>query len=128
MIESPPLPADWFTFVVADGVDCKLPGIYEWRIDGRSDRTYIGKYTRISRPKRAYSLNVAHLLANEPYRKSSPKGFRRIHRALAEAKSQGCSITLTILENPPLAGINRREQELIGERGTLNGPMLPIAE
>ena len=70
-----PLPADWSTFVVADGVDCKLPGIYEWKIDGRSGMTYIGKYTRISRPKREYEVNVAHLLAGQDYRKSNPNGF-----------------------------------------------------
>jgi hypothetical protein len=49
--------------------------------------------------------------------------FRRIHRELAEAVRQGRRVTLTILENPPEGELGRREQELIRERGTLNGPL-----
>lgn len=98
----------------ATGLAC-----YEWKIDGVC--TYIGKYRSISRPKRAYSLNVARLLNNRPYRKSKPDQYRRIHRELAEAVNHGRQVTLTILENPPQHMINRPERELIEERGTRNG-------
>jgi hypothetical protein len=55
-----------------------------------------------------------------PYRKGKPDGFRRIHIELAQAVRSGRRIELIILENPPLADINRRERELIAERGSLN--------
>ena len=82
---------------------------------------YIGKFKRIRRPTREYDLNVERLLDGRPYRKNKPDSFRRVHRELAEARSNGLAVTLTILENPPLHDINRRERELIDERGTLNG-------
>jgi len=46
------LPAGWFTFVVADGVDCDRPDMCEWKIDGVG--TYIGKDKSVSRSRRAY--------------------------------------------------------------------------
>ena len=122
------LPAKWFKFVVTDGVDCKQPGIYEWKIEAQGGQIYIGKYTRINRPRRAFAVNVAHILGGEPYRKCNPDGFRRIHHALAQAVRNGDTVTLTILENPPRHEINRREQELIAERGTLNGPQMSISK
>lgn len=71
------LPAGWFTFVVADGVDCHRPGLREWKIDGIG--TYIGKYKTISRPKRAYTLNVTRMLNDRAHRKGKPDRYRRIH-------------------------------------------------
>ncbi len=108
---------DWYTVRVLDGVDLNLPGIYEWTIEGVG--TYIGKYTRISRPLREYQRNIAKIRLKHPYRPKNPEGFRRIHRALAEA--QGGKVTLTILENVAPEILNAREAELIRERGTLNG-------
>jgi hypothetical protein len=113
------LPPDWFTHVVADGVDPNRPGIYEWRIDGVG--VYIGQYGRIRRPTKEYGRNVARLLMGQPYRSGTSAGFRPIHRALADAVQKGRGITLTILENAEPDNINRRERELTAERGTLNG-------
>ena len=115
------LPADWYRYVVATGAREDVPGIYEWRIDGVG--IYIGKFKRIRRPTREYGLNVQRILRGQPYRKGKPAQFRHIHRALEEAYRAGLPITLTILENPPVEEINRREAELIQERGTLNGPV-----
>lgn len=112
------LPAQWYTLVVNEGVDISLPGIYEWRIERVG--VYIGKYRRITRPTREYGLNVIRILNNRPYRKSKPTGFRPIHLALARAVTEGIPVVLTILENV-LIDINKREDELIRERGTLNG-------
>jgi hypothetical protein len=57
-----------------------------------------------------------------PYRSNNRYGFRRIHRALAEATFEGRQITLKILENPILSDINARERALIRERRcNLNG-------
>jgi hypothetical protein len=122
MLDKVVFAADRFTFVVAEGVDLARPGIYEWQIDGVG--TYIGKYKHISRPTRAYAMNVARLLAGRPYRKGKPDQFRRIHRALAEAVRCRRHVILTILENSTPLEINRRERELIVARGgTLNGPL-----
>lgn len=118
------LPPGWYAYVVAEGACEDVPGIYEWRIEGIG--TYIGKFKRIRRPTREYGCNVVRLLNERPYRKGSPLGFRRIHRELAQAVRVGWLITLTILENPPVADLNRREAQLIRERGTLNGPIATL--
>ena len=112
------LPRSWFEFRIADGADCSRPGLYEWHIEGVG--RYIGKFKRINRPRKEYGRNVARLINGLPYRKGKPDGFRRIHVELAQAVRSGRRIELTILENPPLADINRRELELIAERGSLN--------
>jgi hypothetical protein len=110
------LQRDWCLYIVNSGVDVKAPGIYEWRIEG--GEIYIGKYSHIRRPTRAYRSNVTRLLSGKPYR--SGGDYRRVHHALAKAVQAGKTITLTILENVLDDQINRRERELIGERGTLN--------
>ena len=115
------LPAAWFTCVIAAGVACTKPGIYQWTIEGVG--TYIGKFGRIRRPTKEYGRNVARLLAGLPYRLGKPDQFRAIHHALADAVRAGRVITLTILENAEPDEINRRERDLIAERGTLNGPV-----
>jgi hypothetical protein len=115
------LPEDWYTFVVAEGVDTKQPGLYEWHIEGVG--SYIGKYKSIDRPKKQYSRNVQNLLDGKPYRKSYA-AFRRIHHELAEAHKSEKKITLTILENCSPEEINARELLLIKERGRLNGSRL----
>jgi hypothetical protein len=108
-----------FTFVVAKGANLARPGIYEWRIKGVG--TYIGKYKRVKRLRRAYATNVSRLLAGKPLRFARPVQIR-IHEALAEAVQSRRQVTLTIIENPHNSKMNSRERELINERGTLNGP------
>jgi hypothetical protein len=112
------LPPGWFKSEESPGVDCSLQGIYVWTIDGVG--TYVGRYTSITRPRRHYASIVMRLLNGQPYRKSKPDRFRRIHHALASAVKNGNRITLIILENPPADELNARERELIRQIGTLN--------
>ena len=106
---------DWYQEIVVIGVSSDMPGLYEWRIEGAG--CYIGQYTHVLRPRREYGLNIGRILAEKPYRKGKPEGFRLIHRELAKAVQAGRSITLTLLENHVLkADRNRRERELIVER------------
>ncbi len=86
------LPRGWFEFKIAEGAVCDRPGLYEWHIE--SVGSYIGKYKRIKRPTKEYGRNVLRLLRQEVYRKGKPDGFRRIHRALAEAIQARRQITL----------------------------------
>src|ERR1035437_4737306 len=112
------LPADWRSYVVAEGVDTELPGIYEWQIEGVG--SYIGRYSDISRPTRAYDRHVENLLNDRKvYRPKNPDGYRRIHRELIKAYLEGRTVKLTILENVERANLSRRERELIIERGAL---------
>jgi hypothetical protein len=110
-----PVDEKWYDEIIEEGVNPKLPGLYEWRIEGVG--CYIGQYTRVSRPRRQYERNVLRLLAGLFYRPSDPNGFRRIHRALAEARKARHVVTLTLLENQGTKeNRNRRERELIKER------------
>jgi hypothetical protein len=115
-----PLPAGWYEYAIADGVDVALPGIYQWDIHGIG--VYVGKYTSIKRPTREYANNVLKLANASYYRKSKPDGYRRIHRLLEEAIQQGHKVTLTILENVDVGRLQTRETELIEQRGSLNDP------
>lgn len=114
------LPDEWYTLIVADGIDSSKPGLYQWQIEGAG--CYIGKYTHISRPRREYAANVLRLMQGRPYRLSNPHGFRRVHRALLQAHLDRRQITLTILENASPADIHKRERELISRHGSLNDP------
>lgn len=108
--------------------------IYMWEIrtaDGDLLGRYVGKAKNgASRPLTHYPLNVANLLANKPYRKGNPYGFRRIHRALAEAQVQGHRIELSFLCNVKDGeNINELEQKFIRDQNSsgdepwqLNGP------
>lgn len=116
------LPSGWYQYILTDGVVETLPGIYEWRIEGAG--SYIGKYTWINRPKSEYEKNVLKILNGWPYRPQKPDKFRRIHRELAKAHREGRHITLVILENVEPSSLNQRENELIAERGRLNGRIL----
>jgi hypothetical protein len=111
----------WYDEKMLAGIDHAQPGIYEWRIDGIG--VYIGQYTNVTRPRRAYGVSVANRLAGRPYRKGNPSGFRAIHIALAKAvccnriEPGKIGITLTILENQiDKESRNRRERALIAER------------
>src|ERR1700720_2355970 len=89
------LPEGWYDLKINPGVDENHPGIYQWEIAGIG--SYIGKYKRISRPKKRYGRNVSRILRGDPYWPSKRDGFRHIHRVLAAAYSAGLQITLTIL-------------------------------
>jgi hypothetical protein len=114
------LPADWYEYVLRDGASEEKPGIYEWQIEGAG--SYIGKYGRIRRPTKEYRRNVTRLLNCQPYRKSKPDRYRRIHHELALAHREKRKITLIILENVDPSHIDKRERALINLRGKLNGP------
>lgn len=113
------LPQDWCEYKISQNVDVDRPGLYEWTIEGCG--SYMGKYGRITRPTREYQRNVQNLLNGKKYRLGKPTKFRRIHRELGAAFLSGRTITLTILENAEGLELLQREQELIDERGTLNG-------
>ena len=105
----------WFREILVAGVDPSVPGLYEWRIEGVG--CYIGQYTRATRPRREYAMNVGRIRAGKPYRKSKPESFRAVHRRLAEAALCGKVVTLRIIENvPDKADRNRREREVIADR------------
>lgn len=105
----------WFSEIPVPGVDPAVSGLYEWRIEGVG--CYIGQYTRATRPRREYALNVGHILAGKPYRKGKPTAFRTVHLRLAEAAKAGTPVTLSLIENvPDKADRNRRERELIADR------------
>jgi len=106
---------DWYSEILVEGVRDDLPGIYEWRIEGVG--CYIGQYTRKSRPKREYGLNIRKLRTDRPYRKGNKNGFRQIHLALHRAILDHRAITLSLLENHAAkCDRNRRERELIAQR------------
>src|SRR5579871_614079 len=121
-------PEAWFHFSLAEGARDDRPGIYEWRIDGVG--CYIGKYSSISRPKRAYAQIVSRIEKKLAYRKGKPNGFRRIHLALADAKRAGRRVEVCILENVEPEKLNaceqawikrRRHEEAAGGLPVLNG-------
>jgi hypothetical protein len=111
---------DWYTLLVAEGVDTRKPGIYQWIIGSDS---YIGKYSDIGRPTRHHGRIVERKRTDKSYRKGNPNGFRRVHLALYEAIEGGQKIELHILENVEPEHLHERESELIRRlRPTLNGP------
>jgi hypothetical protein len=117
------LPDSWYTLAVAKDVDLNRPGIYYWVIAGGD--SYIGKYSNIRRPTKHYGRIVQLHRSNGDYRKSNPRGFRRIHIALSEAIREGRKVELRILENVEPARLQERETELIRQmQPTLNGPAL----
>lgn len=113
------LPTGWCKVVVPVGVDPQLPGIYQWSVEGVG--VYVGKYKYPSRPLVEYERNLMKIMEGRPYKALKPEGFRPIHLALYEAIQSGKLITLTIIENGPVAALTVRRDELIRERGTLNG-------
>ena len=104
--------------VISGTVDETLPPIYMWEIQGVSGEVrgrYVGKAKAGSkRPRTHYSRNVRNALAGKPYRLQAPAGFRRIHRALADAVREGLVIKLTFLANVPEGeSINEHERAWI---------------
>ena len=99
------------------------PVIYVWEI--RSSKggligRYVGKAKAgAQRPLKHYGRNVANILSGKPYRKGKPTGYRRIHRALAEAERRGDVVTLQFLCNvAPSENINEVEQRHIREQSS----------
>jgi hypothetical protein len=95
-----------------------LPLIYMWEIyepSGALVGRYVGKAKAgAKRPRSHYKRNVANILLSKPYRKGNPAGYRRIHRALAEAEGKGHRVTLQFLCNiAPHENINEIEQKYI---------------
>lgn len=106
---------------LADDIIETEPLIYMWEIRdsaGALVGRYVGKArTGADRPLKHYRRNVANLLAGKPYRKSKPDGYRRVHRALAEAEAKGLQITLRFLCNVGKdEDINEIEQRHIREQ------------
>ena len=60
-----------------------------------------------------YSNAVRKLLAGEPYRKSTPNGFRKIHRVLANAAIRRLPIQLEYLCNTTPTQISADKRALI---------------
>ena len=114
------LPSDWYIYKLSGDAVESRPGIYEWEIEGRG--SYIGKYSKISRPTKRYGKNVNDILGKRPYHGRENGKFRRIHIELYAAFIYKRKITLTILENvDDKMKRHQREIELIRLRGNLNG-------
>ena len=93
------------------GITLDAPGIYAWTIEGVG--CYIGKFTRKSRPLREYDKNVHRLINGIAYRPQRPDGFRVVHRALAEALTNGTTIELRIISNENNGDLNALERYYI---------------
>lgn len=114
--------------LVTNGTDEARPLLYLWEIHdaqtGELRGRYVGKALRGSgRPRSHYARNVRRLLERLPYRRGNPEGFRKVHRALAEAVLKGDRITLTLLRNVEShEDINEAERSAIRSlKCTLNG-------
>lgn len=101
------------------GVDPSLPGIYVWTVPSVGE--YVGKSDCPARRLKHYPRNVFRLLRNLPYRYSKPDAYRLIHRALAYAARKGICTSVRVIENCPVADLDKREWHWIIKRGTLNG-------
>ena len=111
------------TFTFNPGtVDQDKALIYRWEIKdaaGALKGLYIGKAKAGGeRPLKHYKRNVNRLLAGKPYRASNPEGFRKSHRALADAVLNGYTVTLSFVCNIAEGeSIDSVEQSLIKSHG-----------
>jgi hypothetical protein len=92
--------------------------IYRWEIkdaNGEVKGLYIGKAKAGGeRPLKHYKRNVKRLLAGKPYRLGNPDGFRKSHRALAQAAVDNYSVELSFVCNiAEGCSIDTVEQNLI---------------
>lgn len=106
-----------------NNVDEQQPLIYMWEIINDSGIVvgrYVGKAKDgATRPRTHYLRNVRNILAGKRYRSGNADGYRRIHKALAEAATQKYSITLHFLCNIFTGeNINEIEQRCISEKNT----------
>jgi hypothetical protein len=95
--------------VVLASINLCAPLIYMWEVRdaaGGIIYRYIGKSDRGAyRPLRVYPRTVRNLLSGKPYRKSNPKGYRKVHWQLASAAYSGNRVRLRFLCNVP-SGMN----------------------
>jgi hypothetical protein len=119
---------DWFVRDIADHVDLAGPGIYAWRVGGVV--VYVGKASKLRSRLREYRNNVRKIADGRPYRRGKPEDFRRVHRALAEARASGRPAVFTVIESClPGCDLLARERYWISELGpALNGPIRPGRE
>ncbi|CAN5770802.1 hypothetical protein BH10ACI4_BH10ACI4_39000 [soil metagenome] len=112
------LKSPWYTYVVAEGVDVRKPGIYVWTIEGRG--SYVGRYKSIARPTREYADTLRKMLQEDRRRKATPGTYRRIHHELKSAYEEMRPITLTIRANANASDSVRIERELVAEYTALS--------
>lgn len=96
------------------------PLIYVWRVGGD---VYVGKSVNgVGRAVGEYRNNIRKMIAGQPYRKSKPGQWRKVHQRLHAAVTAGEEITLELIPSTR-ESIKADEQRLIRELGaTLNGP------
>ncbi len=91
--------------IVRASINLRAPIIYMWEVrdtTGGVIYRYIGKSDQgTNRPLCVYPRTVRNLLSGKPYRKSNPKGYRKVHWQLANAAYAGNPITLRFLCNVP---------------------------
>jgi len=116
---------DWFVRDIAHHVDLAGPGVYAWRIDGVV--VYVGKASRLRSRLREYRNNIGKIGDGRPYRRGEPGGFRRVHRALAEARAAGRAVVFSVIEGCPRGdALLARERYWIAELApALNGRLRP---
>lgn len=106
---------------ITNELNVMLPLIYMWEIkngNGKILGCYVGKAkTGARRPRRHYARNVVNFLNDKPYRKNNPKGYRKVHIALAHAEKSRFRITLSFLCNiQPHENINILEKWHINDK------------
>ena len=116
----------WFDVEAPREVDLSGPGIYLWRIGG--EPCYVGKATSLGSRLAEHGNNVRKLPDGQPYRKGNPDGFRRVHRALAEARTAGERVVFRVMERcEPGEPLLARERHWIAViRPPLSGPSRPV--
>ena len=107
-------------------VNPTAPLIYKWEMRdevGNLTGLYIGKAKGgAKRPTTHYRQNVNRLLAGKPYRAGNPEGYRKSHRALAEAVKLGYTIELSFVCNvAPGESIDQVEQLCIANYNCCGG-------
>ena len=88
---------------------------------------YVSSHTQLAPPPtRGFFLaRTGRTVAGVPEWPRAPEpAIVKVPRSCCAVTEANCPAGPPILENPPEAEINRREQMLITERGTLNGPLL----
>jgi hypothetical protein len=124
----------WFEYRVAPGVDDTLPFVYEWHVEGKGSgfgETANARGRRRGLPFRIYEYDwvIANHLQGKPLRPGDPnRKYRTLHDNLAHACRAGREVTVTIIENiADKATREKRDDELVAERGVLNRPMVWVS-
>ena len=98
--------------------DENLPLIYMWEIKDLNEDIvgrYVGQTIQgLGKRVNRYVLRVGQVLTEKLYDKKYPAGFRKVHRALANAARNNFHVTLSVLCNVPTdQDINSVEQSWI---------------